>query len=131
MMQPLIIDTWQFFHSIPASFSMQDVHLISNYLVFCLGFVQHEILVVNTACYLNSTGKTVHFLLGSSPPPATKYFAINFILHSSPSAEGTPSPSPPEGPRVPAWDAHCCILSKAAVCIAVMCAIPDQLISKR
>lgn len=92
MMQPLIIDTWQFFHSIPASFSMQDVHLISNYLVFCLGFVQHKILVANTACYLNSTGKTVHFLLRSSPSPATKYFPINFILHSSPSAEGTPSP---------------------------------------
>lgn len=73
MMQPLIIQTrGRFFHGIPALFSMQDVHLISNYLVFCLGFVQHVILVVNTVCYLSSISKTIHFLWGSFPLLATK-----------------------------------------------------------
>lgn len=54
-MQPLIRATWQLFPSIPG----QDVCLISNSVVFCLGFVPHVMLLVNTVSYHSSTGNTI------------------------------------------------------------------------
>lgn len=57
-MQPLIRGTWQLFPSIPR----QDVCLISNSMVFCLGFVPHVMLLVNTVSYHSSTGNTVPFM---------------------------------------------------------------------
>lgn len=66
VMQPLIRATWQLFPSIPP-FPGQDVCLISSSMVFCLGFVPHVMLLVNTVCYHSSTGNTIPVLPGSSP----------------------------------------------------------------